>query len=152
MSIDITLSKKRLIPFLQISFEQKAPAFANIDNIKEKLEKHYGRVYENVADYNKIIKEEEEFVPAGEKIGDLTLTNGRKCLFHKVNLEDESFHEQSFFMQSLLPFFIDGASPIEPGAYWQYFIIYDAETKDLLAFGTVFEAHLSAVKFRAKVS
>ena len=77
MSIDITLSKKRLIPFLQISFEQKAPAFANIDNIKEKLEKHYGRIYENVGDFNKLVKEEETFVPQGEKLGDLALSNGR---------------------------------------------------------------------------
>jgi hypothetical protein len=55
-------------------------------------------------------------------------------------------------MQSFLPFFIDGASPIEPGPFWQYFNIYDAETLDLLAFATVFEAHLSAVKYRAKIS
>lgn len=55
-------------------------------------------------------------------------------------------------MQSLLPFFIDGASVIEPGAFWQYFVVYDAETFDLLAFATVFEAHLTAVKFRAKIS
>jgi len=55
-------------------------------------------------------------------------------------------------MQSLLPFFIDGASVIEPGVFWQYFVIYDAETLDLLAFTTVFEAHLTAVKFRAKIS
>ena len=34
LSIDITLSKKRLFPFMQISYEQKAPAFANIDNIQ----------------------------------------------------------------------------------------------------------------------
>lgn len=55
-------------------------------------------------------------------------------------------------MQSLLPFLIDGASVIEPGAFWQYFLIYDAETLDLLGFATVFEAHLTAVKFRAKIS
>ena len=77
MSIDITLSKKRLIPFLQISFDQKAPAFANIDNIKEILEKHYGRIYENVSDYNKLVKEEEKFVPLGEKLVDIILANGR---------------------------------------------------------------------------
>jgi histone acetyltransferase 1 len=55
-------------------------------------------------------------------------------------------------MQSLLPFFIDGASEIEPDSFWQYFIIYDAQTLNLMAFATVFEAHLTAVKFRAKIS
>jgi histone acetyltransferase 1 len=71
---------------------------------------------------------------------------------YKISLEDESFHEQNFYMQSLLPFFIDGASVIEPSPFWQYFIIYDEETSDLLAYATVYEAHISAVKFRAKIS
>jgi histone acetyltransferase 1 len=141
-----------LIPFLQISFEQKAPAFANIDNIKEILEKHYGRVYENVSDYNKIVKEEESFKPQGEKLSELTLANGRTCILTKVSLDDESFHETSFYLQSMLPFFIDGASPIEPSPFWQYFLIYDAQTNNLLAFATVFEAHLNALRFRAKIS
>ena len=86
LSVDITLSKKRLVPFLQISFDQKAPAFANIDNIKEKLEKHYGRIFENVSDYTKIIKEEETFTPIGEKLIDITLANGRKCVLYKADL------------------------------------------------------------------
>ena len=37
LSVDVTLSKKRLIPFAQITYENKAPAFANIDKITEKL-------------------------------------------------------------------------------------------------------------------
>jgi len=52
LSVDLTLSKKRLIPYLQISYEKKAPAFALSDNIKEKLEKHYCRIYENVSEFN----------------------------------------------------------------------------------------------------
>ena len=88
----------------------------------------------------------------GIKIKELTLNNGRRCNLHKISLEDESFHEQNFYMQSLLPFFIDGASVIEPSPFWQYFIIYDEETSDLLAYATVYEAHISAVKFRAKIS
>ena len=60
-----------------MSFDRKAPAFANIDNVKEKLEKHYGKIYENTADYNALLKEEENFTPKGEKLQDLTLSNGR---------------------------------------------------------------------------
>ena len=112
------------MPFYQISFEKKAPAFANIDNIKEKFENHFGRIYENVDDFNKVIKDEESFVPIGELVNELTI----------------------------LPFFVDGASVIEPSPFWQYFIIYDAESLDLLAYATVYEAHLTAVMFRAKIS
>jgi hypothetical protein len=46
-----------------------------------------------VSDYNKIIKDEESFVPLGLKLCDLTLNNGRKCVLYKVTLQDESFHE-----------------------------------------------------------
>jgi Histone acetyl transferase HAT1 N-terminus len=150
--VDFTLSKKKLIPFLSISFADKAPAFANVDDIKGKFEKHYGRIYENAADFTRLVKDEETFTPVGEKLGAITLSNGRECNLYKVSLADESFHEQSYYMQSLLPFFINGASPIEPGPFWQYFIIYDAKTNDLLAYATVFEAHQTAIRFRAKIS
>jgi len=63
LSVDITLSKKRLIPFLQITYESKAPAFANIDKIEEKLGKHYGRIYDKNEEYINILKQEEEFKP-----------------------------------------------------------------------------------------
>ncbi len=33
LSVDITLSKKTLMPLVQITYEKKAPAFANVDNI-----------------------------------------------------------------------------------------------------------------------
>jgi hypothetical protein len=58
-----------------------------------------------------------------------------------VSLEQESFHEQSFYLQSLLPFFIDGASVIEPSPFWKYFMMYEAGTNNLLGFATVYEAH-----------
>ena len=77
----------------------------------------------------------------GEKLEDLTVGGHRKCSLQKVSLSDETFHEQSFYLQSLLPFFIDGASVIEPSPFWQYFLIYDSQTQELLAFATVFEAH-----------
>ena len=83
---------------MQISFESKAPAFANVDNIKEKMEKHFGRIYENVADYIKILKEEETSQPRGERLKQLELRSGRKCDLYKFSLEDESFHETSFYM------------------------------------------------------
>jgi hypothetical protein len=82
----------------------------------------------------------------------MTLPNGRKVSLYKVSLEDDTFHEQSFYLQSLLPFFIDGASPIEPSPFWRYFLIVDSESRDLLAFTTLYEAHLSAVKYRARIS
>lgn len=71
---------------------------------------------------------------------------------YKVSLSDETFHEQNFYLQSILPFFIDGASVIEPSPFWKYFLIYQRNTQHLVAYCTVFEAHKTAVQFRAKIS
>ena len=103
---------------MQITYEQKAPAYANVDNIKEKFEKHYGRIHTEVSDFLKVIKEEETLEPQGTWLKDLTLSNGKQSMLYRVCLDDESFHEQSYYIQSLLPFFIDGASVIEPCPYW----------------------------------
>ncbi len=59
LTVDIILSKKRLIPYVITKYENKAPAFANIDNLDEKLQKHYGKVYEKPDEYLKILKQEE---------------------------------------------------------------------------------------------
>lgn len=83
---------------MQISYQQKAPAFANIDNIKEKFEKHYGRIFEDPIEFSKMLKEEENFQPQGLKLQELDLIDGRKCTMYKVSLEEESFHEQSFYL------------------------------------------------------
>ena len=90
--------------------------------------------------------------PRGDKIQSVELASGKVLNLHKVSLEDESFHEQSYWMQTILPFFIDGASVIEPCPFWKYFILYDSETNEIVAFATVYEAHQTAEKFRAKVS
>ena len=52
----------------------------------------------------------------------------------------------------MLPFFIDGASQIEPGMFWHYFLIYDQATGALMALASVFEAHITSEVVRAKVS
>lgn len=98
LSIDVTLSKKRLIPFMQINYTDKAPAFANIDNIKEKFEKHFGRIYDKHEDFLKILKQEEEFVPKGDLVKEITGIDGKKLKIVKVSLEDETFHEQNFYL------------------------------------------------------
>lgn len=41
---------------------------------------------------------------------------------------------------------------IEPSPFWQYFLIYDSKSHDLLAYASVFEAHVTAEKVRAKIS
>lgn len=73
-------------------------------------------------------------------------------MIYKVSLDDEAFHEQNFYLQSILPFFIDGASVIEPSPFWKYFLIYEKGSNNLLAYATVFEAHHSIDKFRARIS
>jgi GNAT superfamily N-acetyltransferase len=56
------------------------------------------------------------------------------------------------YLQALLPFFIEGASPIEPCPFWHYFLLYNRESGSLLAMFSVYEAHLTIDKIRAKVS
>lgn len=51
-----------------IHCQNKAPAFANVDNIEEKLQKHYGKYYSKPEDFIKILKQEEEMPIPGEKI------------------------------------------------------------------------------------
>lgn len=46
------------MPFLRLSYDKKAPAFANIDNIEEKIQKHYGTLFTNQEDFNKVLEYE----------------------------------------------------------------------------------------------
>jgi hypothetical protein len=85
-------------------------------------------------------EEEESFIPKGDKLTELTI-HDREYEVFLVSLEDESFHEQSYYLQALLPFFIDGASVIEPCPFWKYFMVYEKSKGHLVAFATVFEAH-----------
>ena len=73
-------------------------------------------------------------------------------MIQRVRLSDTTFHEQNFYAQALLPFFIEGASPVEPSPFWNYFLVYGSESKDLVGLFTVFEAHLTYDQFRTKVS
>lgn len=147
----MTLSKKKLVPLIQYVYEKKAPPFANIDKLEEKFEKHYGKYYSDVNDFYKVLKEEESYHPLGDKIKEVE-THGKVLEVFKVSLDNEDFLKQNFNLQAVLPFFIDGASIIEPSPFWKYFLIYEKESKNLLAYTTVFEAHHHKYKFRARIS
>ena len=71
---------------------------------------------------------------------------------HRLRLSDPTFHQQNFYMQALLPFFIEGAVIVEPSPFWNYFLVYQKSTSKIMAFFTVYEAHLSFDKYRTKVS
>jgi hypothetical protein len=73
---------------MQVIYEQKAPAFANVDNLKEIFEKHFGRVHTDVADYSRIVKEEETLRPAGAKLSEVTTRDGKTAEIFKVCLDD----------------------------------------------------------------
>jgi len=137
---------------MQVIYEQKAPAFANVDNLKEIFEKHFGRVHTDIAEYSRIVKEEEGLKPAGAKLAEVTTRDGKAAEIYKVCLDDQSLLETSFYIQTLLPFFIDGASQIEPSQFWQYFLVYDKESGALMGLASVFEAHITSERVRAKVS
>lgn len=92
LSVDMILSKKRLMPFVMIKYESKAPAFANIDDLDEKLQKHYGRVYDKPEEFLKILKQEEDLPLPGVKLTEIK-QGDKSFVIHKVCLDDENFHE-----------------------------------------------------------
>lgn len=55
-------------------------------------------------------------------------------------------------LQCILPFFISSASQITPSDFWNYFIIYEETSGSLVAFATVFDSHITAIKFRSRIS
>lgn len=68
--------------------------------------------------------------------------------------EDDSkdFSSLQHYLQTILLFFIDGASKIDVEGFWNYFILYHKQTGHIAGFTTVFEAHKSAEKFRTKLA
>lgn len=51
LQVIVYLSSKRLIPYVEINWLSKAPVFTKIDNIIEKLTKHYGTIYTNKSEF-----------------------------------------------------------------------------------------------------
>ncbi len=56
----ISLSSKRLVPFLRVTYSRKAPPFAKIDDIEQLLTKHYGTVYTDLAKYQSEVLDKEK--------------------------------------------------------------------------------------------
>ena len=86
--------------------------------------------------------------------GDIFQTFGGKdgsLDLRRICLNSVHFAEQNIFFQAILPFFIEGASPIETCPDWHYFLVYN-HAGQLMAFFTVYEAHLTYERIRAKVS
>ena len=156
LSVTICLSARRLIPFVQITYEKKAPGFLNkVDNIEEMIRKHYGTIYTDKEVYaQEVLKMEQvQWTLPGTQFSTLG-EEGKpdNFLVRRVRLSDSTFHEQNFYAQALLPFFIEGASPVEPSPFWNYFLVYGVESKELVALFTVYEAHLAFDQFRTKIS
>jgi len=58
LQVTIYLSSKRLIPYVEMTWESKAPSFAKIDDIIGKLKKHYGVIHTNKSEFVKVLEEE----------------------------------------------------------------------------------------------
>ena len=111
LSIDITLSSKFLVPLVEIMYTKKAPACANIDEIEDKLRDHYGKIYTDPIAYQKEVLDVEKILEKyGNKVSEVTSYNGKKYDLHKVNVLEKDFKDKQFYLQSMLIWFIDGAS------------------------------------------
>lgn len=142
--MDVTLSPKFLVPFIRISYSKKAPAFAPIDDIEAKFKDHYGKIYTDAQLYNvEVLEAEKKAEKFGKETGQIS-SGDKKYEVRKVRLDSDDFQEKQFYLQSVLSFFIDGASQIEANAFWQYFLLYDSETGHIAGFVTAYEAHKNA--------
>jgi hypothetical protein len=140
LSVDISLSAKRLIPYVQINYTSKAPAYTNIDNLKEILSKHYGKIYDCEEEFQTVLTEEKTSTFPGQHLSSFTL-NGTEYALLQIAADDESFLSQNHYLQAILHFFIDGASFIQPCLFWKYYLVYELKSQSLVAFTTVFEAY-----------
>ena len=112
LSIDVTLSPSFLVPYVQITYQKKAPSFASVDNIEEKLQTHFGKIYTDYQLYEKEVLQKEDG-KYGTKVTQIETKTGAKFDVHKVNVYEKDFSDRQFYLQSILSFFIDGASAIE---------------------------------------
>lgn len=96
-------------------------------------------------------EETEKIAPFGESFAEIELRAGMTDL-RRICLTNPHFQNQNVYLQALLPFFIEGATPLAQDPNWHYFLLYSHASKKLLAMFTVYEAHLTLEKVRAKVS
>ena len=88
--LEISLSSKRLFPFIKIQYEKKAPAFANVDNLNEKLQKHYGKIFESTSEFQKVLEEESSISLPGKPLIEF-IVNEKQFQTRIVCLDDETF-------------------------------------------------------------
>ena len=116
------------------------------------MTKHYGSVYTDLEKYQTEVLDKEKDEGMQLPGTEYQSFEDQDQVVHRVRLTDESFREQNFFTQALLPFFIEGAVIVDPSPFWNYFMVYQKSTKNLMAIFTVYEAHLSFDRYRTKVS
>ena len=98
LSIDITLSPKFLVPLVRVTYTEKAPASASVDDIEEKLRNHYGKIYTDAAKYQQeVLDEEKKLGKFGDKLCTLTAKQGGKTFdLNKIctTAENDGFQER----------------------------------------------------------
>lgn len=110
---------------MEVKWSAKAPDTVKIDDILVKLANHYGHIYTNKIEFvSQVLIPEQSYPKPGNPFPCPAL-NQQGFTVRQVCLSDESFKQSNFFVQALLPFFIEAATPIEPCAFWKYFLVYN---------------------------
>jgi hypothetical protein len=98
LQVVIYLSAKRLIPCVEVTFARKAPAMAKVDDVVEKLRKHYGTIYTDKKEFaTKVLAYESQFQLPGVSFTNDKL-QARGFQVRHVSLSDSRFSEQNFFV------------------------------------------------------
>lgn len=144
------------MPLVRVSYTEKAPASASVEDIEEKLRTHYGKIYTDGALYQtEVLDQEKQLGKFGEKLCTITQKQGGKTFdLNKVCTDEETggFQERQYYLQGLLTFFIDAASKVEVSPFWHYFLLYDNENGHIAGFVLFYQAHQSMDRIRSKIA
>ena len=156
LRILISLTPVNLRPHVKIIYEDTLP-------IKDDLNLLFKKFYEEnyLSDDNKFLEllEEElnyKIPPIGKKITEITYDNNKKLEVFFSDIKNDSGKDLSFYLQILLPYFIEGANVINiEENFWNYFIIYEKSESDhykIIGFCTLNHFHMDMNTYRSMIS
>lgn len=79
-------------PYLRLRFQKIAPREDLVDNLQNKFEEHFGKVYKDNIEYTSLIEEDCKAKPWGDRLGEEKIGNFLTET-HIISAEVKEFHE-----------------------------------------------------------
>lgn len=131
MKILVSLTPQLIFPYIKIVYDD---SLSLKDDLNLLLEKHYETSY-NICQkaFLDQLSEEKNTFNKGQKIFELKQKGSEKELeIYLVDILKDNFIKESMNLQTIITFFIDGASsiPLENN-FWHYFLLFEKEEVNL---------------------